>query len=53
MPKFENGVASIYYEDRGSGFPLLLLAPGGLDSTIAAWTRVAINPLEAYAAASG
>lgn len=50
MPKFENGVASIYYEDRGSGFPLLLLAPGGLDSTIAAWTRVAINPLEAYAA---
>lgn len=29
--------AEIYYEEYGSGFPLLLLAPGGLRSRIALW----------------
>jgi pimeloyl-ACP methyl ester carboxylesterase len=37
MPYVERDGASIYYEDRGSGYPLLLLAPGGL------------NPLAAFA----
>jgi pimeloyl-ACP methyl ester carboxylesterase len=32
---FEKGSVRIYYEEAGSGFPLLLLPGGGLNSTIA------------------
>jgi pimeloyl-ACP methyl ester carboxylesterase len=32
---FEKGPVRIYYEEAGSGFPLLLLPGGGLNSTIA------------------
>ena len=31
---FEKGAARIYYEEAGSGFPLLLLPGGGLNATI-------------------
>ena len=35
-PKFyEKGAVRIRYEEHGSGFPLLLIAGGGLNSTIA------------------
>ena len=30
MPSFEHGDATIYYEEFGSGYPVLLFAPGGL-----------------------
>src|SRR5579864_555312 len=33
---YEKGPVRIYYEEAGSGFPLLLLPGGGLNSTIAA-----------------
>src|SRR6187431_2830186 len=33
---YERGPVRIYYEETGSGFPLLLIAGGGLNSTIAA-----------------
>ena len=33
---YERGPVRIYYEESGSGFPLLLLPGGGLNSTIAA-----------------
>ena len=49
MSSFVTNGVSIHYEEIGSGFPLLLLAPGGLNSTIDAWARAAINPLEAFA----
>ena len=49
MPVFERDGASIYYEEHGSGFPLLLLAPGGLNSSIAFWSRMPLRPLEAFA----
>lgn len=49
MSSFVRGDVSIHYEEHGRGFPLLLLAPGGLNSTIDFWTRAAINPLEAFA----
>src|SRR5215212_1809342 len=49
MPFVERDGASIYYEDRGSGYPLLLLAPGGLNSTITFWERMPLNPLKAFA----
>src|SRR3989442_14179162 len=32
---YERGPVHIYYEEAGSGFPLLLLPGGGLNSTIA------------------
>ena len=49
MPVFLREGASIYYEERGSGFPLLLIAPGGMRSTIDFWARAAIDPWESYA----
>ena len=35
MPFYEKGPVRIHYEVAGSGFPLLLIAGGGLNSTIA------------------
>ncbi len=44
-----NGI-NIHYEVRGAGPPLLMMAPGGFDSTIEKWTNSGIwagmNPLE-------
>jgi pimeloyl-ACP methyl ester carboxylesterase len=39
MSFYEKGTARIHYEDVGSGFPLLLIAGGGLNSTIANFAR--------------
>ncbi len=38
--------AQIYYEVHGRGFPLLLFAPGGINSQISFWARSAINPFD-------
>lgn len=48
MPYIQNGEASIYFEEYGSGYPVLLFAPGSLQSSIDYWSRPAapINPLE-------
>lgn len=53
MPVFKRGSATINYEVRGSGHPLLLLAPGGMRSVARMWAdppsgprRPWINPLE-------
>ncbi len=35
MSFYERGAVRIRYEEHGSGFPLLLIAGGGLNSTIA------------------
>jgi pimeloyl-ACP methyl ester carboxylesterase len=35
MSFYERGAVRIYYEEHGSGFPLLVIAGGGLSSTIA------------------
>lgn len=37
MPTIQNNGATIYYEEYGSGFPLLTFAPAGLLSKIAVW----------------
>ena len=34
MPFYEKGKVSIYYEEAGSGFPLLVVPGGGLNATI-------------------
>lgn len=44
MPIFEHADASIYYEEFGSGYPLLLLAPGSLNSTIDSWKHAPFDP---------
>jgi pimeloyl-ACP methyl ester carboxylesterase len=53
MPVFERGSASIAYQVKGSGHPLLLLAPGGMRSAATLWAQQPgrprppwINPLE-------
>jgi pimeloyl-ACP methyl ester carboxylesterase len=50
MPTLERDGASIYFEDRGSPSQpaVLLLAPGGLNSTIDFWDRLPLRPLEAF-----
>jgi len=49
VPFYENGNVRIHYEEAGSGYPLLLLAPGGLNSGLANWERMAaFNPLEVF-----
>lgn len=49
MPEFRRGDVSIHYEEHGRGFPLLLLAPGGMRSSIAFWERAPWNPLRELA----
>ena len=38
MPYYEKGNVRIHYEEAGSGFPLLLIPGGGLNSTISFFT---------------
>ena len=39
MPIYERGQVRIHYEEAGTGFPLLLIPGGGLNSTIEFVTR--------------
>ena len=48
MPIYEKGDVRIRYDEAGSGFPLLLIAGGGLNSTMAGLTRSAFNPIEEF-----
>nr|TFG51976.1 MAG: alpha/beta hydrolase [Hyphomicrobiales bacterium] len=45
---FENGPVRIHYEEFGSGFPLLLIPGGGLNSTISGLARMPFNPVEEF-----
>lgn len=40
--------ATIYYQVHGQGFPLLLFAPGGVNSQVEFWQRSAINPIAEF-----
>ena len=44
MPFFKRPDAELYYEVHGSGFPLLLFAPGGLRSQLDYWRYSPSNP---------
>lgn len=48
MPLFEYDSTAIHFEERGRGFPLLLIAPGAMNSTVAMWASATINPLALY-----
>jgi pimeloyl-ACP methyl ester carboxylesterase len=45
MPFFENGDVNLYYEDHGEGFPVLLIAPGGMQSAVSFWKDMPWNPI--------
>ncbi len=48
MTIYQKDDVFIHYEQRGCGFPLLLLPPGGMRATIADWQRMAFNPTEIF-----
>jgi pimeloyl-ACP methyl ester carboxylesterase len=49
MSFYERGPVRIHYEETGSGFPLLLIAGGGLNSTIAGLKNGSpFNPIEEF-----
>ena len=49
MSFYEKGAVRIRYEETGSGFPLLLIAGGGLNSTISHLKRSSpFNPIEEF-----
>jgi pimeloyl-ACP methyl ester carboxylesterase len=45
---YEKGSVRIRYEEAGSGFPLLLIAGGGLNSVMAGLPRSPFNPIEEF-----
>jgi pimeloyl-ACP methyl ester carboxylesterase len=49
MSFYQKGPVRIHYEEHGSGFPLLLIAGGGLNSTISGLTSGSpFNPIEEF-----
>jgi pimeloyl-ACP methyl ester carboxylesterase len=50
MSSFTRGDISLYYEEHGKGFPLLMIAPGGMRSTVSFWEKAPWNPIPRLAA---
>ncbi len=49
MSIYEKGAVRIHYEETGSGFPLLVIPGGGLNSTLGFLTGSApFNPMTAF-----
>jgi pimeloyl-ACP methyl ester carboxylesterase len=48
MPIYEKGDVRIHYEEAGSGFPLLVIPGGGLNSTVAGLANHPFNPLDEF-----
>ena len=46
MPFFERDHLKLYYEEHGDGFPVLLIAPGGMRSSVPFWSNTPWNPIE-------
>ena len=49
VPVFKRYNIRIYYEVHGEGFPVLLLAPGGMRSSIPVWENTTYNPIDQLA----
>lgn len=49
MPFYDTNGTKLYYEVSGSGFPILLLAPGGMRSAIGYWQSAPFNPIDVLA----
>src|SRR5689334_19092677 len=48
MPFYERGNVRIHYEETGSGFPLMVIPGGGLNSTVAGLANHPFNPLDEF-----
>jgi len=48
MPFYEKGNVRIHYQEVGSGFPLLVIPGGGLNSTVAGLANHPFNPMEEF-----
>lgn len=49
MASFERDGATIHYDDEGEGYPVLLIAPGGMRSANDLWLNAPWNPRERLA----
>jgi pimeloyl-ACP methyl ester carboxylesterase len=45
MGMFERGEVRLHYEEHGRGFPVLLIAPGGMRSALSYWEGTPWNPI--------
>ncbi len=50
MPILVRGDVTIHYESYGSGYPVVLFAPGGMRSSIEFWSRTPWNPIRELSA---
>ena len=48
MPFYAKGDVRIRYEEAGSGFPLLVMPGGGLNSRISNWATAPFNAMEEF-----
>ncbi len=48
MPFYAKGDVRIRYEEAGSGFPLLVMPGGGLNSRVSNWATAVFNAMEAF-----
>ena len=48
MPVLNTGDAAIHYEEYGSGYPILLFAPGGMRSEATMWHSAAGGPAKSW-----
>jgi len=48
MPYFENGPVRIRYEEAGSGFPVLVMPGGGLNSRVSSWQTAVYNFFDTF-----
>lgn len=48
MPFYEKGDVRIHYEEVGSGFPLMIIPGGGLNSTFSSLADHPFNPMEEF-----
>ena len=48
MPFYEKGDVRIHYQEVGTGFPLLVIPGGGLNSTVAGLANHPFNPMEEF-----
>lgn len=46
MATYERSGARIYYEEHGEGFPVLLIALGGMRSAVPLWANAPWNPID-------
>src|SRR5882672_12636394 len=48
MPFYQRGDVRIRYEEIGSGFPLLVIPGGGLNSRVSNWQTAVVNAMEEF-----